>query len=499
MAINYPTDINKLNRTIFIADNLDVMRRLPDKCIDLVATDPPFNTLTFQDRDGGGYSDVWRLGKTAKWEHYEEIPEQYKDQIKNVLLLSSNNKWLGGGEPKQYDKWTKKEKSDFAFIIFITLRIIEIHRILKDTGSLYWHCDYKMSHYIKIVLDIVFGKNNFQNEIIWQRTSSHNDTSRRFGNIHDNVFFYSKNPNKYTFNADGVKTPLSQEAIERDYRHTDKRGRYTDGSLTAESKDGGGYKYEFHGITRLWTYPKKRMLELEKDNRIHFPIKKEGIPRLKTYLHEHKGVLPSSIWTDIAAESKPIYKTQKPIKLLKRIIEVASKKGEMVLDPFCGCTTTCVASQILDRQWIGIDINKLVQENIKRRLKLEGLGDWSATDNHQLNFEKSNEYNIIQENELNNVIGKYKVDYSYSGKRLKTAKDKKDWLRMRLKQWSDTIEIKKITYYKCFGVDSLGIKCGQYYPLDGFEVDRIKPKGDYIEGNIQPLCSNCNRVKSDRM
>ena len=397
---------------------------------------------------GGQYEDEWRLGHTAQWEHYEDIPDIYKEDIKNVLLLASNNKWLGGDQPHQYDKWTKKEKSDFAFIIFIALRAVEMHRILKDTGSLYWQCDAKMSHYIRIVLDAIFGHANLVNEIIWSYSAPGN-YPKSFVKSHQTLFLYAKFIGMHTFNKFQEKSYLSHEY------------GFTNADILQDAK--GYYRMAFErDVFKI--QPKRK--ELIKD-----------------------------------------YPTQKPIELYRKIIKASSGEGDIVLDPFCGCTTTCVAAEIEGRQWLGIDINPQVEQNIIQKIR-KVLPELQEERDIRINLFNPSIYHFVKEEALENELGKDKINYivGKSGEiRLKSAKDKKEWIYKTLAgDWTnDEQQILQdgSVIYKCRGYRLKGTNysCGKWLNADLFQCDRVIPEQGYVINNVQPLCQSCNASKSDQV
>ncbi|MFZ0695136.1 MAG: DNA methyltransferase, partial [Alphaproteobacteria bacterium] len=243
------------------------------------------------------------------------------------------------------------------------------HRVLKATGSLYLHCDPTASHYLKILLDSVFEPKNFRSEIIWKRTSGHSD-ALRYGPVHDTILFYTKT-NGAIWND--TYQPYDEDYVEQYYRYKDANGRrFMSGDLGTAGLQGGGYEYDWMGITRIWRVPIETMRRLDKEGRIFYT--RNGIPRIKRYLDEAKGMPTQDIWTDIEAlrswhQERLGYQTQKPVALLERIISASSSEGDLVLDPFCGCGTTIHAAEKLKRQWIGIDVTHLAIALVERRLK----------------------------------------------------------------------------------------------------------------------------------
>lgn len=247
-------------------------------------------------------------------------------------------------------------------------RLLAMKRALKETGSIYLHCDPTASHYLKLIMDGIYGRKNFRNEIVWKRTSSHND-AKRLGNTHDILFCYGKS-NRLTSNA--IFLPYDDGYIKTAFRYQDVDGRrYSSADLTATSKQGGGYEYEWNGVSRLWLCPISTMQRLENENRLHYT--KSGLARRKRYLDEARGRPINDVWTDINPISSQAlerlgYPTQKPLALLERIIKASSNLGNVVLDPFCGCGTTAHAAESLERKWIGIDISPFSTELVRERI-----------------------------------------------------------------------------------------------------------------------------------
>jgi site-specific DNA-methyltransferase (adenine-specific) len=255
-----------------------------------------------------------------------------------------------------------------AYLIMMAVRLVEMHRVLKPTGSLYLHCDPTASHYLKLILDAIFGVRYFRNEIIWKRTSGHSD-ARRYGRVHDTILYYSRG-NDFTWNLSHQTYDPSY--VEQYYRYQDEDGRrWMSGDLSAAGLTGGGYEYEWKGVLRVWRVPQNTMERLEQEGRIFYT--QNGIPRLKRYLDESGGLPVQDIWTDIEGlrswhKERLEYPTQKPETLLERIIRTSSNEGDLVLDPFCGCGTAVAVAERLKRSWIGIDITHLAIALIKQRL-----------------------------------------------------------------------------------------------------------------------------------
>ena len=263
-----------------------------------------------------------------------------------------------------------------AYLVMMSNRLLELHRVLKPTGSLYLHCDPTASHYLKFVLDAVFGKTGYRTEISWKRSSAHNDAKqgrKQYGNVRDIIFFYTKSTD-WTWNW--LFTPYDDQYVKDFYRHVDPDTgrRFRLGDLTA-AKPGGDTSYEYKGTKpykgRYWAYSKENMDKFDADGRLHFPAS-GGTPSYKRYLDEMPGVPLQNNWDDIKptnGKESLGYPTQKPLALLERIIQASSNPGDVVLDPFCGCGTAVLAAQGLGRDWIGIDITHLAIGLIERRIR----------------------------------------------------------------------------------------------------------------------------------
>jgi hypothetical protein len=266
-----------------------------------------------------------------------------------------------------------------AYLVEMAARLVELHRVLKPTGSLYLHCDPTASHYLKVLLDAIFDARNFRNEISWKRFSGKNDP-KRYGRIHDVLLYYTRG-DSWTWNTE--YGPFEPDYVDENYRYveTETGRRYRRGDLTA-NKPGGDVDYEWHGMRpyegRHWAYSRANMDKMLADGRIEF--RSTGMPVFKRYLDEQPGVPLQDMWTDIrlhaGSKERLGWDTQKPVALLERIIAASSNPGDIVLDPFCGCGTALVAAQKLDRQWIGIDITYLSIAVMRARLKDSfGLAD----------------------------------------------------------------------------------------------------------------------------
>lgn len=275
------------------------------------------------------------------------------------------------------DTWDRNLDSYLDSMIKV---LQECHRVLKDTGSLYLHCDWHASHYLKVELDKIFGRKFFQNEIVWKRHNVHNNTrhgTKSFGRIHDVIFFYTKSK-EYTWNP--IYQPYSEEYVKKTYRHVEpETGRqYALGDLSGPGgRSKGNPRYKFMGITRYWRYCELSMKRLQKENKI-YQAKPGNVPLLKRYLDEMPGIMLQDVWDDIQnvqVSKKELtgYPTQKPERLLERIIQVSSNEKDVVLDPMCGSGTTLVASKNLGRNFIGVDANPDACKISRNRLRSRKL------------------------------------------------------------------------------------------------------------------------------
>lgn len=354
-------------KTLFFGDCLTYLKDVcpsPAKAegfIDLIYIDPPFNSkrdynILFEDIDikdttaqKKAFADTWSnvsyIDTLRDLKEFDLDLYNFLDTLNNINI----------------------SKSAVSYLTTMAIRIFYMHKVLKDTGSFYLHCDPTMSHYLKIVCDLIFSEKNYRNELVWKRTSAHSD-SGRFGNNIDILLFYTKS-NSYIWNHQF--TEHNEEYLKR-FRQKDNDGRlWTDGPITAKGLTGGGYEYDYKGISGYWRCPLETMEKLDKENKLHF-TKNEGI-RIKKYLDENKGNPLQALIDDIPpinsqAKERLGYPTQKPEALLERIIKASSNEGDLVADFFCGCGTTIAVAERLKRNWLGVDISHLAIKLIKKRL-----------------------------------------------------------------------------------------------------------------------------------
>jgi DNA modification methylase len=352
---------------LYLGDNLSILReQIADQSVSLIYLDPPFNSNTDYDFVSqtvakherpntcvSAFLDTWQW-TDASAQALKEIDERNTElgAVLNVLVRTMRFNGLS------------------AYLVMMGVRLIELKRVLKPSGSLYLHCDASASSYLKIMLDLIFGVENFRNEIVWKRTSSHND-SRKWPHIHDTILFYAGKG--FTWNP--VYLANDPEYVRKFYRFEDERGRYRLHEIirTASMGPRPNLAYEYRGYTPEWGWRmvKEKVVALDAENRLTWSG--SGRPYLKRYLHEQKGTPCSGVWTDIpplshTAAERLGYPTQKPLPLLERIITASSNEGDVVLDAFAGCGTSTHAAQKLGRKWIGIDISELAVTMMRARL-----------------------------------------------------------------------------------------------------------------------------------
>jgi site-specific DNA-methyltransferase (adenine-specific) len=345
---------------------------IADESVDLVYLDPPFNSaanynVLFREASGEqSAAQITAFEDTWHWTHeseatYQELVTEAPERLGR--LIEAMRQMLGTSDM-------------MAYLVMMAPRLVELHRVLKDTGSIYLHCDPTASHYLKLLMDAVFGADNFKNEIVWLRTMSKGLMKNRLPSNHDIIFSYDKGD--ATWNEDAVFQSYDLDELDEKtlskYSSVDENGRrYQLTSLLNPNPDRPNLTYEFLGVTRVWRWTRERMQEAYEKGLV-IQSRTGAVPRYKRFLDEQRGKPLGDIWIDIPplnsqARERLGYPTQKPEALLERIINASSNEGDVVLDPFCGCGTTINVAERLKRRWIGIDITHLAVALIQSRLR----------------------------------------------------------------------------------------------------------------------------------
>jgi site-specific DNA-methyltransferase (adenine-specific) len=352
---------------LYYGDNLGILRsRVKDETVGLVYLDPPFKSdqeysALFQHRNVKrlrervtAFDDSWEWNREAEVA-FDEVVQAGQESL--VRVMGALRALLG-------------ESDMLAYLAMMAPRLVELRRVLTGSGSIYLHCDPTASHYLKVLMDAVFGAANFRNEIIWRRSHPKGHAFTRFARNHDVILSYVKDSGRTTWNPQYVSH--DPDRVTEQYTLTDEGGRrYQLTSLLNPNPNRPNLTYEFLGVTRVWRWTRERMLEEFEKGRIVVPKNGEGIPRYKRYLDEQEGIPIDDVWTkiDYAAGTERLgYPTQKPEALLERIIRASSNEGDIVLDPFCGSGTAVVVAERLNRSWIGIDVTHLAIAVTRRRL-----------------------------------------------------------------------------------------------------------------------------------
>ncbi len=436
---------NFKNRTLWTGDNLDVMRGLNSESVDLIYLDPPFNS----NRDysapigsaaaGAAFKDTWTLNDVDLAWHG---------------LIAEENPGLYGIIDAAGVAHGKGMKS---YLIMMAVRLLETKRILKPTGSIYLHCDPTASHYLKLVMDSIYEKDNFRNEIVWRRSHPKGLAFTRFAQNHDLILVYSRN-GATTWNQMYVSNPNALKQYNLIEPETGRRYQLT--SLLNPNPNRPNLTYEFKGVTKVWRWTRERMEKADRDGLIVVPRGGKGVPRLKRYLDEQEGIPISDTWDDVPValgKERTGYPTQKPLALLERIISASSNEGDVVLDPFCGCATALIAAEKLERQWIGIDLSPVARTLVQRRMAKE-LGFDSLGVIYRDDTPKRTDMGPLP-----------------------------------------PYQTHKHTLY---GIqEGICTGCEVLFPFRNFTVDHVVPKArggtDHIE-NLQLLCNACNSMKGTK-
>ncbi len=443
--------LNVKNRTLFTGDNLDVMRGINSDSVDLIYLDPPFNSNRNYEAPigseaaGAAFKDAWTLSDVdVAW--IGIIAEQ------NPTLASAiETAGLAHGKGMQ------------AYLTMMAVRLLELKRVLQRTGSIYLHCDPTASHYLKLVMDSIFGQENFRNEAIWERTTGRK-AGRQYGRVHDVLLFYSMSGSN-TWNAPTI--PQSEKTVRGHDLMRDSNGLFRLSDFSGAG-DGPSRKFGERVIEppsgRHWMFDQDGVDRLMRQGRIAFS--RTGRPRLKTYLKDLPGVAVRDVWTDItpinsAAAERVGYPTQKPLALLERIIHASSNEGDVVFDPFCGCATALVAAETLGRQWIGIDLSSLAVNLVLSRL--QKAADAGA---------------LLDSGQLPDIHHRIDVPQRTDVGELPPYKTHRHTLYGKQEG-------------HCAG-------CGIHFPFRNLTVDHIVPRSrggtDHLD-NLQLLCGACNSTK----
>lgn len=349
--------MSRCDRRLEVSDNLTALGRLGDGTVTLAYVDPPFNS-------GRAYEAVL-LRERLKIQQDAAFTDRWawtSDAESDLRRLRDLRPAVQAGQISDLIR-SLGSTSSAAYLAMMAPRLVHVHRVLAESGSLYVHCDPNASHYLRVLIDQIFGPENFRSEIVWRRTHAHS-SSRRFGPIHDSILFYTKS-SKYTWTT--VHTEYNPSYIANHFTHEDEKGRYQLITCTAPGdRQGTKAHYEWNDKLpppgRHWAWQRSQMEQFERDGRLVHSV--NGIPRLKRYITDGKGVPLQDVWLDIArldahSDERIGFETQKPTKLLERIIAASSKPDDLVLDPFCGSGSTLVAAERLGRRWIGMDSSLL--------------------------------------------------------------------------------------------------------------------------------------------
>ena len=523
-------ELNVPDRTFFEGDNLAILQGINSESVDLIATDPPFNKRRNMSGRAGKYPDQWYWANAHT--HTSGCPP-------DCVLRAVQNEWLeeiealGKIAEAQKGAAARRDAARYnglvatieaarlthddgiaAFLCFLAVRLLECHRILKPTASIYLHCDHSANAYIRMAMDAIFGKDNFRNEIVWlRRQDRHNLARQQMGRAHDTIFWYAKSKSaRYNIQYQ----PYSDEYIKSAYNKFDARGQYR--TLPCTNETGGNKTYEFRGITRAWRFAPERMEELYQNDMLVQAASSSPF-QYKKYLDPNEGVKIQDVWLDVSGargREHTGWPTQKPIELMQRIIAASSNPGDVVLDPFAGCATTLVACENMGqgqrRRWIGIDRAAMAKVHVLNRLldtdsknaavpvrKVDGNDDDGVYD--QAEFQKALAANRWamrlettppQRTDAGETAPGFDTPYRPTT-RPKTTFSYDEMLEMYFARWG----------YQCAG-------CGKpapQYPsgkidTGDFQLDHLTPRElndpdtDQLH-NRCALCAKCNRKKSN--
>ena len=478
--------MNVENRTIFEGDNLHILRGLDSETIDLIYLDPPFNSnRTYEapigsEAAGAAFKDAWTLSDLDNAWHGE----------------------LAEREPALYSAISAAGfsygKSMKAYLIMMGIRMLEMHRILKPMGSIYLHCDDTAVHYLKSMMDAIFGRDNFRNEIVWQRAvTSKGNLTRRLARDSDFILRYSKSSD-FVWNTEAVTIPYNMDNLDektkRQYRYIEPetKRRYSLTALNAPTEDPNSDRtYEIMGIIRTWRWSREQMAKEIEVGRV-VQTRPGNVPRYKRYLDEQKGKPLNNIWIDIPnltgrSNERLGYPTQKPLALLERIIKASSNLGDIILDPFCGCATTCIAAEKWQRRWIGIDLSSKAVELVKVRLER----DLDLVEHPGLLGDQ-----VVHRTDIPMRL-KPDEPYQIHAETLFGVQDASDLMLTQ-------VELQQFHSYKhtLYGIQEGKCQgCEVLFPFRNMTIDHIIPRsrgGSNAPDNLQLLCAACNSTKGNR-
>ena len=478
------------NRTLFHYDNLDVLRGINSETIHLIATDPPFN----KSKDFHATPDTLADGASFqdRWSWRDDIHDDWLLEIQSghpeVWLVISTAKRVYGDDMA-------------AFLCFMAVRLLEMHRVLRPDGSLYLHCDSTASHYLKALLDAIFEAKQFRNQIVWRRNESGAKGSQHapssWGNNADCLLFYAKS-DEVIFDPRIIRG-FDDEELKRRYPKIDENGERYHTKLTAWCQPSMGARpnlcYTFMGIdppyASGWRLSRPRMEEEYAKGNI---VVVDGKLQRRSYARDYRGVSPGNLWAETelllgAQSSERVgFPTQKPLALYERIIEASSNPGDFVLDPFAGCATTPVAAERLGRQWVGIDIWNEAYQTVLDRLEAEGLAipDSRVVQGRMISLGDVHYRESPPERTDTGeaAVLEFRTPTGRGGRRYPPPRQQHGQLLLDVRAF-------------CQG-------CGRDYSFDPrvLEVDHIRPKSDGgsdAYDNLTLLCPPCNRAKLDRM
>ena len=486
---------NFSDRVLYNMDNLDVLRGMNSETVDLIATDPPFNKKRNRAASASQYEDAWRWADAPSM---QERPDQWLWQpVHRIWLdqIQDENQALF-----QVIEATRLTQDDdtAAFLCFLGVRLLEMHRVLKPTGSIFLHCDHSANAYIRMVMDAIFGNENFRNEIVWQRTITRKgNLTRGLANDTDMIFRYSKS-NDFVWHPEAVTIPYNLDELDAKtlgkYNQFDANGRrYQLTALVSPKQDPKSSRtYEVMGVTRTWRWTKERMGQEIAAGRV-VQTKPGNVPRYIRYLDEQKGKTLNNVWTDIPALNSQAKERrgspdQKPVELYERIIKAASNDNDIVLDPFAGCATTLVAAQNRGRRWVGIDRREDAAYHIADRLLDLGIN--------------VNEFQAQQQALMPEIqaaceiryIPPVRTDDGDSGPHLGPVYRRRKPATMTRAAMMEIIAAQ--WGIRCWG-------CGFEPPsVEFLELDHIRPAAEGGSNELEnraPLCGPCNKRKSNTM